>query len=171
VTVFVGLLRAVNVGGTGKLPMADLREICAGLGFTDVRTYIASGNVVFTSDLSAAEVQAALEKALATYAGRPVGVMIRTGEELAAVLSQQPFPDAPPNRVMTIFLDHLPAADPLANVSGQRDELLAVGEREIYAYYPTGMGDSKLKIPAAKTGTARNINTVAALVKMASQPN
>jgi uncharacterized protein (DUF1697 family) len=166
VTVFVGLLRAVNVGGTGKLPMADLREICAGLGFTDVRTYIASGNVVFTSDSCAADVQEALEKALLTYAGRPVGVMIRTAEELSAVLACQPFPDAPPNRVMMIFLDHAPADDAVVNISGQRDERLAVGVREIYAYYPTGMGDSKLKIPAAKTGTARNLNTVAAMVKM-----
>ncbi|RYE86040.1 MAG: DUF1697 domain-containing protein, partial [Myxococcales bacterium] len=73
-TVFVALLRAVNVGGTGKLPMTDLKKICEQAGFSGVRTYIASGNVVFTSELSAAGVKARLEARLADYAGKPVGV-------------------------------------------------------------------------------------------------
>lgn len=63
-TVFVALLRAVNVGGTGKLPMEDLRAMCAGLGYRNPRTYIASGNVVFESDRDEATVQAELERAL-----------------------------------------------------------------------------------------------------------
>ena len=63
--VYVALLRAVNVGGTGKLPMTELKTMCVAEGFADVQTYIASGNVVFTSKLSAARVKAALEKRLA----------------------------------------------------------------------------------------------------------
>ena len=78
-TGYVALLRAVNVGGTGKLPMADLREMCVALGFDGVRTYIASGNVVFSTGLSEAEVKKALEERLRAYAGKPVGVMVGAG--------------------------------------------------------------------------------------------
>src|ERR1700726_3249010 len=95
---FVALLRAVNVGGTGKLPMNDLTDICGELGFGAVRTYIASGNVVFTSRKAEAAIKAALEKRLEAYAGKPVGVIVRTAEEMAQVLSDNPFSKAAPNR-------------------------------------------------------------------------
>ena len=72
---YVVLLRAVNVGGTGKLPMGELRTMCRNLGFTDVRTYIASGNLVMTSTGSANAVKSRLEDALLAYAGKPVGVL------------------------------------------------------------------------------------------------
>ncbi|HEY0794239.1 MAG TPA: DUF1697 domain-containing protein, partial [Acidisarcina sp.] len=72
---YIALLRAVNVGGTGKLPMTELQSISEQLGFTNVRTYIASGNVVFQSKLPEAKVKAALKKRMATYAGKPVDVL------------------------------------------------------------------------------------------------
>src|SRR5207244_5539869 len=75
---FIALLRAVNVGGTGKLPMSELKAMCEELGFGSVRTYIASGNVVFTSRKSEAAIKAALEKRLEAYAGKPVGVLVRS---------------------------------------------------------------------------------------------
>ncbi|AWV07916.1 DUF1697 domain-containing protein [Marilutibacter maris] len=161
------LLRAVNVGGTGKLPMADLRALCVEAGFSDVRTYIASGNVVLRSTLPPDRVKATLERALETYMGRPVGVMVRTARELAGVLEDNPFPDAAPNRVVAVFLDAAPPADALMSVGGQRDERLALGRREIYIDYGSGMADSKLKVPASASGTARNMNTIARLVRMA----
>jgi uncharacterized protein (DUF1697 family) len=167
-TAFVALLRAVNVGGTGKLPMGDLKEICESLGFGSVRTYIASGNVVFVSLKSEAAVKAGLEKRLETYAGKSVGVMMRTAAEMAQVLADNPFPDAAPNRTMAVFLDRAPPADTLAAVRGRNDEQIGLGRREIYIHYGDGMAKSKLVVPAAKTGTARNINTVAALAKMAA---
>jgi len=167
-STYIALLRAVNVGGTGKLPMADLRAMCAGLGFAGARTYIASGNVVFTSDLPASGVKAALETALAAYAGKPVGVLVRTGAEMAAVLAANPFADAAPNRTVAIFLDDAPSADMLDGVSGQQDERVALGAREIYVHYGAGMASSKLKIPGAQAGTARNMNTVATLARWAS---
>jgi uncharacterized protein (DUF1697 family) len=166
---FVALLRAVNVGGTGKLPMSDLKALCEELGFGAVRTFIASGNVVFTSRKSEAAIKAALEKQLATYAGKPVGVLVRSAAEMAQVLSDNPFPKAAPNRVMALFLDGAPPADTLAGLRGQRDEQIQLGRREIYIHYGQGMGTSKLVIPAAKTGTARNMNTVATLAKMAAE--
>ena len=162
---YVALLRAVNVGGTGKLPMTELRAMCEALGFKNVRTYIASGNVVFEADLPEAAVKAAIESALAEYAGKSVGVMVRTGPEMAAILSRNPFASAEPNRTAAIFLDEPPPADALSGVTGHLDEEIALGTREIYVHYPSGMGRSKLKIPGARAGTARNMNTIATLAE------
>jgi uncharacterized protein (DUF1697 family) len=167
-TAYVALLRAVNVGGTGKLPMADLRAMAAAVGFAKVRTYIASGNLVFESGLAEAAVKAALEAALATYAGKPVGVAVRTAEEMAAVLAANPYPTAPTNRTVAIFLDEAPPAGFAAAATGRQSEQIAPGGREIYIHYPDGQGTSKLKIPAAAKGTARNLNTVATLADMAA---
>lgn len=167
-TTYVALLRAVNVGGTGKLPMSELRAMCESLGFAKVRTYIASGNVVFESDLTESKVKSELERSLETYAGTKVGVLVRTGAELAAVLAANPFQSAAPNRTVAIFLDAPPPTDTLAGVTGQQTEEIALGRREIYVHYGTGMAESKLKIRAAKSGTARNMNTVAKLAEWAT---
>jgi len=168
-SAFVALLRAVNVGGTGKLPMNELKAMCEELGFAKVRTYIASGNVVFTSRKSEAAIQAALEKRLETYAGKAVGVLVRSAQEMALVAANNPFPKAAPNRTMALFLDRAPPADTLSTVRGHKDEEIALGRREIYIHYGDGMAKSKLVIPAAKSGTARNMNTVAVLAKMAAE--
>ncbi|HEY5851111.1 MAG TPA: DUF1697 domain-containing protein [Lysobacter sp.] len=168
-TTYIALLRAVNVGGTGKLPMVELRAMCEAAGFRNVRTYIASGNVVFDTPGTAAKAKAALEVALERYAGKPVGVAIRTGAEMARVLADNPFPDAAPNRALAIFLDASPPADTLATVRHRTDERIALGKREIYVHYGDGMAGSKLVIPAAKAGTARNLNTVAKLAEMAGR--
>ena len=167
-TTYIALLRAVNVGGTGKLPMSDLTAMCEDLGFGQVKTFIASGNVVFTSKLADAKVKATLEARLATYAGKPVGVMVRTAKEMAGVLADNPFPEAPANRVVAIFLDAAPAKNAASDVSGQKDERIALGKREIYVHYGDGMGSSKLKISAAVAGTGRNMNSVARLAAMAA---
>lgn len=166
-TTYVALLRAVNVGGTGKLAMTDLRRLVAEAGGRDARTYIASGNVVFTARGPEASVKGALEAALAAYAGKPVGVMLRSGAEMQAVLDANPYPQAAPNRVMTIFLDAPPSHAALDDLRHRRDEQLALGRREIYVHYGDGMANSRLVIPAARAGTARNLNTVAALARMA----
>jgi uncharacterized protein (DUF1697 family) len=166
---FIALLRAVNVGGTGKLPMSELKAMCEELGFAAVRTYIASGNVVFTSRKSEAAIKSALDKRLQTYAGAPVGVLVRSAAEMAQISADNPFPKAAPNRTVAIFLDKPPPADTLAGIRGQKEEEVRLGRREIYVHYGDGMGTSKLVIPAAKTGTARNMNTIATLAKMAAE--
>lgn len=166
-TTYIALLRAVNVGGTGKLPMNELTAMCEAAGLTNVRTYIASGNVVFDSALSEKSVAEKLAASLEAYAGKPVGVMVRTGPEMAAVLNGNPFRDSAPNLTFAIFLDAAPPADAIDAIRGQQDELLALGGREIYVTYPGGSGTSKLKIPAAASGTARNMNTIAKLAEMA----
>jgi uncharacterized protein (DUF1697 family) len=167
VTAFIALLRAVNVGGTGKLSMPDLRALCEAAGFQKVRTYIASGNVVFEAVGEEASIKSELEEALKRHMGKPVGVMVRTGAEMAAVLAANPFASAPPNRTVAVFLDQPPPADPSAGATGHAGEEIAAGTREIYIHYGEGMAHSKLRIPAAATGTARNMNTVAKLAALA----
>jgi uncharacterized protein (DUF1697 family) len=168
-TSFIALLRAVNVGGTGKLPMTELKTMCEAAGFRSVRTYIASGNVIFESKLDEAAVRKALEKRLLAYAGKPVAVMVRTAAEMAEVLAKNPFPNSPGNRTMAIFLDAAPPRDALESISGRVDEQVELGRREIYVVYGENMARSKLKIPVAKNGTARNMNTVAKLAAMAAE--
>jgi uncharacterized protein (DUF1697 family) len=163
----IALLRAVNVGGTGRLGMGDLKAICLEAGFSHVRTYIASGNVVFTSPSPEAEIKPILESRLAALMGKPVAVLVRTGAEMASVLAECPFADVPPQQVAVIFLDTPPAADAADKATGVRGEEIRLGRREIYVHYPHGMGTSKLRIPAVDAGTARNLNTVAKLADMA----
>ena len=167
-TRFVAQLRAVNVGGTGKLPMSDLKAMCLDAGFTRVETYIASGNVVFESKATPAKVKAELEKRLQAYAGKPVGVIVRSAAEMQAVLKANPFPKAEPKFTYAIFLNEPAPSDALKHASGVQDEQMRLGKKEIFVCYGSGMGRSKLKIPVAKNGTARNMNTVAKLVQMTS---
>jgi uncharacterized protein (DUF1697 family) len=166
VTTFVALLRAVNVGGTGTLAMADLKSICGTLGFTDVRTYIQSGNVVFGCAWTEARVKAALETGLAAKMQKPVDVLVRSAAEMAAVLKRNPFPSAAGNKVSVFFLDEPPkkAAFAAIEIPG-REEMRLIG-REVYVHYPDGMGRSKLKLASLGIATARNINTIARLVAM-----
>ena len=95
--------------------------------------------------------------------------LVRTAADMAEVLAANPFPKAAPNRTVAIFLDKAPPADALAGIRGQKNEEVKLGRREIYVHYGDGMGTSKLAIPSAKTGTARNMNTIATLVKMAAE--
>lgn len=166
-TIFIGLLRAVNVGGTGKLPMKELVSMCEELGFQQVKTYIASGNVLFSSVLTAQQCKDKLEAALIAYAGKPVGVFIRTPDDLQNLIAHNPYGDKEGNRSVCVFLDAKPDASMIELAKGRRDELIACGERAFYIYYGTGMADSKLAIPAAKLGTARNMNTVHKLYQLA----
>jgi uncharacterized protein (DUF1697 family) len=167
--VFIALLRAINVGGTGKLPMSDLRSLCGKAGFRNVRTYIASGNVVAEREGSEAEAKAALEAELGAYAGKRVGVIVRTVAEMSKVVANSPFPDRAANQTVAIFLNHAPRYDALKDIKGQAKEEIRLSAREIYVHYPDGIGRSRLRIPAADDGTARNMNTVAKLAAMAAE--
>ena len=168
-TKYIALLRAVNVGGTGKLPMADLRSVCSDAGFARVETYIASGNVIFESKAAPSRVKAELEARLLAHVGKPVGLVLRTAPEMMAVLKANPFPEAEPKFTYAIFLDHRPPRDALDHAVGQSNEEMRLGDREIFVHYGSGMGRSKLRIPAARMGTARNMNTVAKLAEIASK--
>lgn len=160
---YAALLRAVNVGGTGKLAMTELRRLCEGCGFDGVATYIQSGNVVFQTRRSEASAQKQLAAALAEKIGKPVGVFLRSGSELDGVLEANPFPDAPPNRVLVYFTDAAlkrSELQALATAPAPGGEQVEGHGREVFVFYPEGMGRSKLALPVQKTGTGRNLNTV-----------
>jgi len=149
--------------------MADLKAMCNDAGFASVQTYITSGNVVFESETSPAKVKSELEARLLAYAGNPIDVIVRTAAEMETVMKACPFPSAAPNRTVAIFLDEPPPSDALDHAVGTKDEEMRLGVREIYVYYTSGMAKTKLKIPAAKTGTGRNMRTVAKLAEMSSK--
>ena len=167
-TAYVALLRAVNVGGQ-LLKMDDLKRVAEELGLGSPRTFIASGNLLFTSDADERELKADLEHAIGAHMGKAIGVMIRTAGEMAAVARANPFADQPGNRVVAIFLDEPPPPGAAEQAKNVADEQLALGTREIYVHYPSGQGVSKLRIPAAASGTARNMNTVAKLAELAKE--
>ncbi len=165
---YVALLRGVNLGKR-QLRMEDLRKIAEELGLECPRTYIASGNLLFRSDRGEVALKRRLESAIAAHMGADVGVMIRTAEDLADAADTNPFASHPANRVVAVFLDHAPPADALDQARNVTDEQLAVGKREIYIFYPNGQGRSALRNPAASSGTARNMNTVAKLVELSRE--
>jgi uncharacterized protein (DUF1697 family) len=167
-TDFVALLRAVNVGGR-TLAMADLKAVAEALGLENARTHIASGNLLFASSRSEPALKEALEAELTNHMGKPVEVMVRTAKELAAIAKANPFDSEPGNRVVAIFLDEAPPKDAVSQAKNVADERMALGRREIYVHYPSGQGRSKLRIPAAAAGTARNMNTVAKLAELAKE--
>ena len=169
-TAYVALLRGVNLLGVSTIKMADLRAIAESLGLHSPRTFIASGNLLFLSNEHEQAIQAMLEGRLAQHMARKIRAMVRTAEEMAAVVRANPFPDSPGPSVQAFFLDGAPPADLLDTVRNQEDERVAAGTREVYvAYGEKGIGRSRLRIPAAEAGTARNMNTVAKLAELARE--
>lgn len=167
-TVHIALLRALNVGGTGKLAMADLKALCEGLGFEDVKTYIQSGNVLFRSGLEATEAGRMLNEALSAHLGKAPGVMMRSRKALEAIAAANPFAGAKPNLLHVVFLPGAAPADALDHFIAPDGEEAHVAGTEIYMHYPNGSGRTKMKFPALKPGTARNMNTVLKLAELAA---
>jgi uncharacterized protein (DUF1697 family) len=168
----IALLRAVNVGGR-TLPMADLRELVASLGFSDVRTYIQSGNVLFSS--SRAPEPTVLEAAIEQRFGLVVDVILRSRAQLERALDQDPFPAADRARVYVGFMASKPGAAVVKGIDADAfsPEAFAIVGAELYLHLPKGMGRTKLpdyvlrrlKIPT----TLRNWNTVTKLVELAGR--
>jgi len=179
-TVVISMLRGVNVGGHNKIKMDALRALYESLKFEDVATFIQSGNVVFRTkerDLAKASrrIGDGIEK---TFGFRP-GVVLRTAEEMREVIARNPFAarkDIEPGKLLVLFLDGLPDAECRKNVltvKVDREELRVDG-RELYIYFPDGMGRSKLSTAAVEralkvAGTGRNWNSVLKLMEMAEK--
>ncbi len=163
-TGWVALLRAVNVGGNNKIPMAELAALATRLELEGARTYIASGNLLFTSALEEDALRSLIEDAIEAKFGTRIGVLVRSAAELADVAARCPWPKRPGNRVVALFTDAAPSLEGLRHQAG---EVLALGQREIFIDYGEGMAGSKLVVPATKTGTARNMNTVRKLAELA----
>jgi uncharacterized protein (DUF1697 family) len=172
-TVMVALLRGINVGGRGTLPMADLRAIAEGLGHTDVRTYIQSGNVVFrTRSRSTTSVASAMAEAIAAGSDVMTPVVVRTADELVAARDADPFVARGEDTTgvhLTFFGGGAP--DPGDLSSYAPDTAVAVGG-EMHLFLPNGLGRSKLAADLdrklAPGGTTRNWRTLTALIEMAT---
>ncbi len=162
-TAQVALLRAVNVGGTGALPMARLRAIGEDAGLTRVRTYIASGNLLCESDLAGPDLAELIEAGLEAVTGRRIEVFTRTLAELDAIIGSNPFPGAQGSRHMVFFFAEAPLPDLPQRCRDRKDERIALVGRELHVDYGDGIGTSKLKIPGKLERTARNFNTVRAI--------
>jgi uncharacterized protein (DUF1697 family) len=166
----VALLRGVNLG-TRQVVMSELKRVCEGAGCRDVRTLIASGNVVLTSSLSGEQLERKLERAVAKALGLDTAVFVRTAGEMAAVMTANPFPEfaaRDPARFVVFFLKTTPSAAEkkvLEATQGGPEQQRVVG-REVYVIYPEGQARSRLKLKAL--GTARNWNTVTKLAALAS---
>jgi len=180
VTVFVSLLRAVNVGGHGKIQMAALRALYADLGFEDVASYVQSGNLVFRSRArDPRRVAKTIEDGIEARFGFRPPVMIRTAAEMAQVAAENPFAgraEVESKQLMVTFLTASPtqaAAKRLAGVRRVREELVLRG-RELYVWFPDGIGRSKLSGAAIEkalgtAGTGRNWNTVTKLLELTQE--
>ena len=172
----VALLQGVNVGGQRKVPMADLREVAASLGWSGARTHLNSGNCVFrAATRTSEELAGELSEALAERFGFQVPCLVRSAEELRDVMLRCPYDvrDLDPAKLLVYFLDARPSPDRLATVDQlafMPEEFEASG-REIYCYFPDGMGRSKLAgaLGKAFSGclvTSRNWRTVSRLAEL-----
>ncbi len=176
---YVALLRGINVGGHNKVAMADLRQTAADLGYTDVSTYIQSGNLLFAADEDDAPgLAAALERRITERLGVRPAVVVISAAELARVIADNPFPDAPnPRLVHAVFRNDDPRESSIAAIatavqtaraSGSRDEAVVVG-RTLFLHTPDGFGRSQLAaqlVGSPASGTARNWATVTRLMAL-----
>jgi uncharacterized protein (DUF1697 family) len=176
-TVFVSLLRGINVGGYHKIRMDDLKELYESLGFKDVVPYIQSGNVVFISDeADPAQLRKQIEEGLEKKFGFHVEVIIRTAAELGEIIDNNPFQGQQSKEskwVVVMFLAAHPdetAQEDLLKTRVGPEEIFIVG-KEVYIYYTEGIGRSKLSHSLIEkklktVGTARNWNTILQLQKL-----
>ena len=173
----ISLLRGVNVGGHNKIKMDELRTVYESLGLRDPQTYVQSGNLVFHSKVRDLVLLARrIEDAIETKFGFRPDVVLRTTSEMREVVAKNPFAKRrglDPSKLAVTFLAEDPAAavrEAVLVIKADPEELHLRG-RELYIYFPDGMGRSKL-VPALSralknSGTARNWNTVTKLLAMA----
>lgn len=172
------LLRGINLGPNRRVPMAELRALLSGAGLHDVRTYVQSGNVVVSSDEPPDELDRRVERLLVDRFGFEVPVIVRTRDELAAVVERNPLGEVAtePKRYQVSFLDaELPdgVAEQLAGAAAPAERLVC-HRRELYAWHPGGVARSKLWAKLAGSGlgvkaTSRNWTTVETLLRMADE--
>jgi uncharacterized protein (DUF1697 family) len=174
----IALLRGINLGSHKRVGMGPLRELLAGLGYGDVRTYLQSGNVVLTSQASPERLQRELEQQIADELGLETRVLVRTRDELADVIERDPLAGVAdnPKRYQVSFLSAEPDAEVVRALGGVdvAPERFVVSGREIYTWHPDGIQRSQLnKVLSDRrlgvTATARNWNTVTRLLALADE--
>jgi uncharacterized protein (DUF1697 family) len=177
VTAYVALLRAVNLGGTNRVPMADLREALGARGFEDVSTVLASGNVLFRSAEPERVVAEQVGETIEEAFGVRVLVVVRSGAQLASVVGRNPFlalvADRGPATLHVAFLAKQPSAAAVATLDPDRSppDAFVVDGREVFLSYPNGAGRSRFTLDYLErrlgaVGTARNWRTVQRLADL-----
>jgi uncharacterized protein (DUF1697 family) len=173
---YVGFVRGINVGKAKRISMADLRTLCEGLGFEDVRTQGQSGNIVLDSKLSAAKVAAALTKAIDSELDIEVTVVVRTPAQLRKVVDRNPFAEVVtvPRYSSVSFLQKAPGAGALKDIdaAGLEPDLFELHGSELYMWMPKGQMESPLPriLTDKRLGTAatnRNWNTLLKVLEIA----
>src|SRR5271157_957874 len=178
-TVIISMLRGVNVGGHNKIKMDALRDLFESLGLRDAQTYVQSGNVVFRTDAkNIAPLAKRVEDAIELKFGFRPGVILRSTAELRDVIARNPFAkrrgiDA--SKLLVTFLAAAPspeARDEILRIKTSPEEV-RIDDRELYVYFPDGMGRSKvwpaIEKALKKSGTGRNWNTVTKLLEIAER--
>jgi uncharacterized protein (DUF1697 family) len=176
---YLALLRGINLGPRNKIRMVDLRELVESLGHSNVRTHILSGNVLFESRRrDAHRLERELEKAIKGRFGFDVAVLVRTRDELEAIVRENPLPHATREgaRLFVLFLSKNPSGDRIGEIDANayKPEEFAVGDRAIYAWFRQGLQGSKLAGALSDkrlgvTVTNRNWNTVTKLLELADR--
>ncbi|HLJ42160.1 MAG TPA: DUF1697 domain-containing protein [Candidatus Acidoferrales bacterium] len=176
--IVISMLRGVNVGGHNKIKMYALRALYESLKFTGCRTHIQSGNVIFkTKERNLAKLSSQIQTAIERSFGFRLDVILRTSEELRDVIARNPFAKRrgiEPGKLIVAFLASAPAAQARDNILKLKTdpEELRMGDRELYIYFPNGMGRSKLAWSLIErtlkvSGTCRNWNSVTTMLAIA----
>lgn len=166
VATYVAFLRGINLGPHNKISMPALRAMAEDLGYTDVATYINSGNLIISSTKKAATIQREVSTAINDTFGRPIDVAVRTPAQLKKILAENPYPDGNPSQVTVAFLMKAPAAgakDKVAAIAKDYEPVTFAGQ-QVYVNYSQGMGNSKLaerfSAIIGVSSTIRNLRTI-----------
>jgi uncharacterized protein (DUF1697 family) len=170
VATYVAFLRGVNLGPNNKISMPELRAMSEDLGYTDVATYINSGNLIISSTKKAATVEREISKGIKDTFGRQIDVTVRTPAQLKKILAENPYPKGNPSQVTVAFLTKLPPAGAKQKVAGiaQDYEPFTFAGQQVYVHYSQGIGKSKLAEKFSDiigvSSTVRNMRTIEKVV-------
>lgn len=178
--IVISLLRGINVGGNKKIKMAELRELYASLGFQHTKTLLQSGNAIFETDLTdMAEIQQKIEDGIQETFGFDVTLILRTPEELQAVVDNHPFSDEQqndPGKMAFVFLSDVPSEEAVNELRDQNTgkEVIWHNNRELYIFYTDGMGRSRLDSNRIERtlqvkSTTRNWNTTQKILNVVAE--
>ena len=169
---YVAFLRGINLGSTNKVSMPRLRKLAEELGYTDVATYINSGNLILTATDPAPTIEQRLAAAILDELGLDVDVAVRTPARLATIVADNPFPDGDPAYVTVAFLTKPAPAEArrrVADVATEKEPYVFSGQ-EVYVHYTEGQGRSKLSARFSDilgvSATVRNLRTVTKVLEL-----
>ncbi|MBA3529902.1 MAG: DUF1697 domain-containing protein [Propionibacteriaceae bacterium] len=171
----VAFMRGINVGGKNKISMPGLRAMAEGLGYSDVATYINSGNLLFTSAKRASTLATEISSSIEREFGFSIDVTVRSQAQLNTILAENPYPDGDPSQVTVAFLTKAPPAvaeEKVAALASEHEPFTFAGN-EVYVNYTQGLGNSALAQQFSKavgvSATVRNIRTVSKIADMLAE--